>query len=222
MKATVELKERRAIETAACTDRFRRLLADRDWDALPERVRARFTKKPARGQSLLYRGCGAELKMSFAGRVLAQAARLIGAPLPLDTDCEARAAIVAVTEAADGDGQIWTRVYSRPSGFPQIIHSTKRFCGPTGLEEHVGGGVGMTLRLSVDASALFFRSVDYFVTIFGMRMTLPGWLTPGEMVVGHHELGGGAFAFTLTLRHPVFGLMIEQTTIFHDIEEAKS
>jgi hypothetical protein len=201
-------------------ERFRRLLSNRDWNALPERVRRRFSMKARAGESILYRGETTELKITRPGAVLAQLARLIGAPLPLDQKSESRPAMVAITDDPDTDGQVWTRIYGRGAGFPQAVNSAKRFSGPTGLEEHVGGGVSMSLHLSVDDGALFFRSVDYFLTFLGARLKLPAALTPGRMVIGHHDLGEGAFAFTLTLTHKLFGVLIAQTTIFHDMTEA--
>jgi hypothetical protein len=117
---------------------------------------------------------------------------------------------------------VWTRLYARRDGFPQAIHSMKKFAGPTGLEEHVvdtkAFGLGMTLRLSVGGGALFFSSVDYFVRIARLRLRLPPMLVPGAMVIGHHDLGAGRFLFTLTLNHPLFGLMIDQETVFEDME----
>ena len=73
--------------------------------------------------------------------------RLIGGPLPIDRASVHVPSVVTVTEDKASGGQIWTRIYGRRKGFPQVVHSSKRFAGPTGLEEYVGYGVGMTLTV---------------------------------------------------------------------------
>lgn len=200
---------------------FRRLLSEADWRALPDATRRRFTRNVCGGQSVLYRGVTTHLRMNCFGRIIGQAARMIGAPLPLDARSEARPAVVAVTEHPSGNGQVWTRIYARGAGFPQMVNSVKTFSGPTGLEEHVGGGVSMSLALCVKDGALWFRSVDYFLNAFGRRFRLPAWLAPGDMVIGHHDLGAAGFVFTLKLTHARFGALIEQTTVFTDMEEVR-
>lgn len=206
----------------AADDRFRKLLSDSDWAALPPAVRARFSAKPKVGEGAIFRGRTTRLHMNAAGRIFATLARLIGAPLPVDERCDQCDAVVAVTDADGGEGQVWTRLYARAGGFPQAIHSMKKFAGPTGLEEHVVNGrlfgLGMTLRLSVAGGALFFSSAGYFVQVARWRARLPSILAPGAMVIGHHDLGQGRFQFTLTLRHPLFGLMVDQETVFEDME----
>ncbi len=202
-------------------DRFRRLLPELQWKALPKEVQRRFSRKAQAGASIIYRGQTTHLTMSLFGSLLVQGARLIGAPLPLDKRSNYRAAVVLITDNPVDGGQVWTRIYGRGAGFPQMVNSTKKFSGPTGLEEHVGGGVSMSLKLSVADGALYFSSVHYFLTAFGVRIKIPHYFTPGRMVIGHHDLGGGAFAFTLTLIHPVLGELINQTTIFNDMEEVK-
>ena len=113
-------------------------------------------------------------------------------------------------------GQIWTRLYARRNGFPQIIHSSKRFAGPTGLEEYVGLGICMALRLSVEGEALVFRSAGYFLSIGSWRLRLPDRLTPGALTVSHSDLGGGAFRFTLEAVHPHLGLLVRQSAVFRE------
>ena len=202
-------------------DRFRRLLSDAAWRALPAAVQRRFSKKATFGTSIIYRGATVRLRSSLAGRALANLARLVGAPLPLGDDATGRAAVATVTEDPQSDGQVWTRIYARGAGFPQMINSVKRFCGPTGLEEQIGGGVSVSLALSVEDGALVFSSVDYFVQVFGRRRRLPRALSPGVMRVAHRDLGDGVFAFSFRLSHPLFGLLVEQETVFHDMEEAR-
>jgi hypothetical protein len=195
--------------------RFRALLSEPEWAALPPAVRRRFSRRLADGGTIVYAGTVVETRMSRVGWWLAQAVRPLGAPLPLSCDCDVPA-VVAVTEDLSGGGQVWTRLYARRAGFPQIIHSAKRFAGPTGLEEHLGFGVGMALTVHVTDEALVFRSAGYFVQLFGRRVPLPAWLAPGALTVTHTALADGWFTFTLDLVHPRLGGLIRQTAVFRE------
>jgi hypothetical protein len=197
--------------------RFRALIPADDWASLPPSIRRRFSRRLAGGRTAVFVGEVVETRLSFAGRLLAQATRLIGAPFPTSTDSGVPS-VVSVTEDFATGGQIWTRLYARRAGFPQVIHSSKRFGGPTGIEEHVGGGVGMTLTVHVEAGALVFRSAGYFVNLLGRRLGLPGVLTPGLVSVTHRECGDGRFSFTLDVTHPSLGRLIHQCALFREIE----
>src|SRR5215813_9472447 len=193
--------------------RFRALLSEADWNALPLAIRRRFSKRLAGGKTAIYLGEMLTNEMSRAGWLLAQAARLIGGPLPLVRD-QRFPSVVTVTEDVASRGQHWTRLYARRNGFPQIVHSSKRFAGPTGLEEYVGYGVGMALTLHVEPAhvpekwapvfreghaptqqqfALIFRAAHYFIQLGRWRLRLPHWLTPGALTVTHAECGDGRF-----------------------------
>jgi hypothetical protein len=196
--------------------RFRALMPDRDWGSLPAAIRRRFSKRLPHGKSAVYAGEVVDTVLSRGGWLLSQMARLIGAPLPLNRSRHVPS-VVTVTEDKRTRGQIWTRLYSRPHGFPQVIHSCKRFAGPTGLEEYVGRGVGMTLTVDARDGALIFRSKDYFIELGRWRLVLPRWLTPGALYVTHAELPDGKFSFTLQVIHPHFGLLIRQMAIFREM-----
>ncbi len=196
--------------------RFRSLVGAGGWAALPEATRTRFSRRVCDGRPIVYAGEVIECRISAAGRLLAQFARLIGAPLPLHRDVDVAAA-VSVSEDRHGGGQYWTRLYGRRRGFPQVIRSSKRFCGPTGLEEYVGRGFGVALRVKVEEGALHFVSDHYFFAPFGLRLRLPRWLAPGALRVSHIDCNHGWFAFMLVLRHPLFGELIRQTAMFTEL-----
>jgi hypothetical protein len=200
--------------------RFRALLSEAEWSALPAAVRARFGKRIADCRTVYYAGEIVECAISRAGWWLAQLARLIGAPLPLTRDAMVPAA-VCVTEDAGCGGQFWIRIYGRRRGFPQVIHSSKRFCGPTGLEEYVGRGFGIALRVEVAGGALHFVSDHYFLALLGLRLRLPRWLGPGELRVSHVDCNHGRFAFVMVLRHALLGELVRQTAMFDDPAEER-
>jgi Domain of unknown function (DUF4166) len=197
--------------------RFRALMREADWLALPLSIRRRFSKRLAGGATVVYVGETLTNDMSRAGWLLAQAARLIGGPLPLVREPHAPS-VVTVTEDVATRGQHWTRLYARRRGFPQVVHSSKRFAGPTGLEEYVGYGVGMALTIHVEESALIFRAAHYFVQFGRWRMRLPHWASPGDLAVTHAELGDGRFLFKLDVVHPRLGRLICQTAAFQEAQ----
>lgn len=195
--------------------RFRQLLGAGQWALLPDTVRRRFGKRLGPGQSANYAGQVLSCRMSISGWILAQACRLIGAPLPLEREGGV-AAIVTVTEDGLSGGQIWTRVYARKRGFPQVIHSAKRFAGPTGLEEYLGGGFGIALRVSAIPGGIRFSSDHYFLQLGRLRLRMPRWLAPGRLTIDHADCGGGSFTFTLALRHLLLGEVMHQHSRFCD------
>jgi hypothetical protein len=218
MHAVFDLTDNAGEERTLGDLRFRALMADSDWVALPPTIRKRFSKRLAGGNTIVYVGEVIETTHSAAGWLLAQAARLIGGPLPIGRDAHVPS-IVSVTEDVATGGQIWTRLYARRNGFPQIVNSSKRFVGVSGLEEHVGGGVGMSLIIGVDNGALVFRSSGYFIDLFGVRLKIPDWATPGAITVTHAECGGRRFSFTLEVKHRRLGTLIRQVAVF---KEARS
>ena len=193
--------------------RFHALLPDEDWGRLPVAIWRRFSKRLEDGRTILYIGEIDEASLSRIGWWLVQAARVIGGPLPTGAETGVPM-IVAVTEDAASGGQIWTRICARKQGFPQVIHSSKRFSGPTGLEEYVGFGVSMALRVSVEREALVFRSAGYSLQLGPLRLPLPVWLAPGDMTVTHSDLGCGTFRFTLEIIHHRFGMLVRQSAVF--------
>jgi Domain of unknown function (DUF4166) len=195
--------------------RFRTLLGKDEWEHLPPETRRRFSKRLAGGKTVVYVGEIDDVNFSPAGRCLVQLARFIGGPLPIAEDVRVPM-IVTVTEDIATGGQIWTRICTCRDGFPQVIHSSKRFAGPTGLEEYVGFGISMALRMFVETEALVFRSSDYFFRLGFLKLRLPSLLTPGALTVTHSDLGHGLFRFTLEIIHPHFGLLVRQSAVFRE------
>lgn len=208
---------RRATAAPEAAAPFRRLLGEARWASLPEPVRRRFSRHLDAGICVTYSGEVVECRISRLGRLLAQAARLIGGPLPLHADTHV-AASVSVIGDAGGGGQYWTRQYARRDGFPQVIHSCKRFAGPTGLEEYLGFGFGIALRLDAIDASLIFASDHFYWHLGPLRLRIPNWLSPGRLVIGHVDLGGGRFAFTLDLVHRRLGELLHQLAVFEDGE----
>ena len=146
---------------------------------------------------------------------MALAARLVGSPLPLST-AAGIATVVTVTEDRANQGQPWTRLYAGRYGFPQIIRSSKRFAGPTGLEEYIGYGLGMALSVHVEADALLFRSAGFYIDIGVARLAVPRWLSPGALTVTHRACGQSRFVFELRIACPRFGELLHHAAAFED------
>jgi len=195
--------------------RFRRLIGVEGWQSLPVSVQRRFSKRVVDQRVVLYPGVIRKARFSKLGWLFVQACRLVGAPLPLGRESGLPAA-VSVMEDREGRGQFWTRTYARKSGFPQVIHSSKRFSGETGLEEHIGLGIGMALKVSAIEDGIAFISDHYFGSLLGRRVKLPRWLSPGKTVVKHRHVSDDSFVFSLELNHPLLGELVYQEGLFHD------
>jgi hypothetical protein len=152
---------------------------------------------------------------NWAGALFALAAKALGGPLPL-AEADDAAAIVCVRQDGRG-GVVWERwLELRKDRPPLRIASTKKVDESGRLLECVEGGLGMVLRVFEQNHGLVFESQGYFMTVFGRRIALPAWSTPGLCRVEHHHVAPGQFRFTMTVTHPCFGRTFLQTGIFLD------
>jgi Domain of unknown function (DUF4166) len=197
-------------------DRFRHLLSPTDWAALPTTVQERFSRHVRPGRMRVFAGYVSHTHHSRFGLFVAHLARLIGAPLPHAREATGPSTVI-VTESASLGGQVWTRTYTRADGFPQTINSVKRFAGPTHLEEYLGAGLVMRLRLRVEDGLLVFESAGYDLLALGRRIPLPRILSPGRCTIIHRDDGHGRFTFELTLGHPRLGRLVHQIAHFEEV-----
>lgn len=196
--------------------RFQALAGPEAWARLPAVVQQRFSRRLAPGDRRLFAGSVLATRVSRAGRLLARLTRLLGPALP-DSDGATGPASVLVMESPALGGQIYSRTYARPGRLPQTINSVKRFAGPTGLEEAIGGGLVMRLTIHVEAGALVFRSAGYDLEIAGLRLGIPRWLSPGTCTITHRAEDAHRFTFTLSLEHPVLGRLVHQVARFEEV-----
>lgn len=195
--------------------RFCSLLGAQAWKQLPYAIQKRFSKRLEAGQTATYAGTIDHVEISKGGRFLAQFLRIIGAPLPLRSETGI-AAVVTVTEDGQTGGQIWSRLYASRRHFPQIIQSSKRFSGPTGLEEYIGFAIAMALTARTTRTAIIFESAGYCFKLGKWRLAIPNFMTPGQVTVTHEEVSDDTFRFTLKLVHPFFGTLVKQSGVFYE------
>jgi hypothetical protein len=191
---------------------FPRLLGRQAWASLPAAVQARFGQHAA-SVSTIYAGRMVVAASSF-GWLVAQLCRLIGTPLAPWTGPDVPTSVDVHLDSRGG--MVWARTYRFDGRAPILVSSTKLMDAAGGLMEVVRGGLGMALTASVEDGALHFRSRYYFASLGGLRLRIPGLLTPGRAHVVHRDEGGGAFTFAMDFRHPLLGLTLFQEGLFHD------
>jgi len=190
------------------------------WWRLPAATRARFE-----GHEALYAGTMA-LHATAAGRWVARLCKLVGSPLPPPCERPLAATVRVEPDRATG-GSRWTRCYDFPRARVSVA-SVKAVDADGALVERLGCGIRMRLELGVRDGALCFDSAGYYVEFEGVaiggrrycawRFALPSWFLPGRTCVAHHDLGGGLFRFTMTIRHELLGELFHHDGVFHSVE----
>lgn len=192
----------------------RRVIGEAAYARLPFHVRRRFD--PGSNGPVTYLGVMSTVFASSAGKLLSYAGRLIGTPVVRRTGRNIPCA-VTVSHALDG-GTVWQRAYWFPDG--REFSETIKRCAVDGAPcEAFNSLLAMDLRIAEVSGELHFISERYFIEAFDLKLYLPNWMNPGRLDVVHRDLGCGLFHFTMTLTHPLLGVLLYQDGTFSDPEE---
>ena len=193
---------------------LRDVLGVEAWNRLPEAVRERFADTAAAAS---YAGVFEIVRASALGRVFAWLGTMLGTPVAPRAALNVEA---VVRVHPDARGVAWDREYRWADGARHLVRSTKVVDEHGRLTEKLPARLCMPLDTFEDGGVLHFVSRGYyFELVAGLRLWLPGPLSPGVTHVEHIDLGHGWFRFTMTVTHPLFGELFFQTGRFAACEE---
>jgi len=189
------------------------LSAGASWRQLPVAIRRRFSRHLADGERVIYLGEVAGTTVTLTGRLVAQLARIVGAPLPLAQSGRMPVAVLVTGCETSWGGQIWTRVYDRARGlFRRVIQFPSSASAAQPDWKKLVGWRGRNAAYP-DCSRTelsCFEVPDISCDALGFRYPFPDWLTPGVIEVVHREESLGGFTFSLSVTHAWAGQIIEQ------------
>jgi hypothetical protein len=192
---------------------LRAVLGADSWQELPAAVRERFADGAG---AVDYAGAFEVVRASRLGRLFAWLGTLVGTPVAPRTGDHVEARVQVRPTAL---GVEWIREYRWPDGATDQVRSTKVVAGKR-LVELLPARLCMPLDTYVEGQVLHFVSLGYYFDLgFGLKLWLPGLMTPGITHVEHVDLAHGWFRFTMTVTHPLFGEMFFQTGRFCALEE---
>lgn len=197
----------------------REVLGTEAWSRLPEAVRERFADTAAAAN---YAGGFEVVRASRLGRVFAWLGTLVGTPVAPRAGSHVEAYVRVRPEA---QGVTWDREYRWADGARHVVRSTKVVDEHGKLIEKLPARLCMPLDTYEEGGVLHFVSRGYYFDLRfgdfapGIKVWLPGLLSPGVTHVEHIDLGHGWFRFTMTVMHPLFGEVFFQTGRFAACEE---
>lgn len=195
---------------------FKKILGPQ-WRLLHPDIQARFDKNPLPGKPLRYQGRLSELTCSRVGRVLGHLSMpfIKGALMPYnDADFPVDIEVYSKVNCAAIFKQRTYRLNQRgPVMFTSFMAESRK----GEVLEYVGMGLGMKLVLSVRDGNLHFESDGYFWDVLGVRIPLPGLITPGKTFLCHRNNSANQFDIRIEIRHALFGTTFTQAGVFREV-----
>ncbi len=194
---------------------FRQLLGEQTWLELPGPIQRRFAKLDP-GTQVTCKGKAVNTRITAIGQLVRAAAALLRTPLPVAERTNDRAHVDTRNLPPLAPmmlRQAWRREFPDARRSARLIESQKRFTGPTGLEEKVLGGLGMTINLTATDDCMEFRSQRIYCQWRRWRLYLP---FPVNIIARHRHLDERHFHFELEVRLPVLGQVIWQRVRFEE------
>ena len=178
------------------------------WSRAPENIRRRFDHDPGPGEVVKYLGVMSEVQCSLVGKVVGWMVQFTGALMPhVGRDVPVEIEVWA----NERSGAVHKRrVYRFRDRKPFLFVSRMELESSGRIAEHVGGGFGMYLVVSVGDEALHFTDDGYFLQIGAYRVSIPGWLSPGRVRLTHADAGAEEFTIAIDILHPQFGRLFWQ------------
>jgi hypothetical protein len=187
------------------------------WSALSAKTQARFETDPTHEAEKEYTGVMSEVDCSLAGKIFAYCTGFLGAPLiPYK---EQNVPIHVRVYKRQGNAAIYKQRTYFFKNHPAFTVQSHMVLAPNGeFQEYSSYGLGMRIELAAKEGGLYFYGRGYFLKVWKFIIPIPLVLSPGHVIITHHDYEEDAFRVRIEMRHPWFGKMFVQDGIFRDYD----
>jgi len=123
------------------------------------------------------------------------------------------------TTTENDQAMFWHRTLHFPGKGDVIFRSRMEHVDSDEIIEYVKYGMGIRMQMSVEDSALVFKSLGYLWQLGFIKLPIPSWLILGDARIIERPVSEKGFYIEFTMDHPIFGRTFSYNGKFSIVEK---
>ena len=175
-----------------------------EWDLLSQILRQHYDITPGTASQMVMNGTIEKIDHSVIAKLFLPSSRVFGALIPYKGE-NIKSEVRNWTDRQNGVSMFWDRTFYFPNKRPIIFSSRMERYGDHEIIEYVRYGMGLLMKISVEDSALVFRSIGYRWKIGRFEIPIPNWALLGNAEIIEKPISDKTFHVDFKIIHPLYG-----------------
>jgi len=174
------------------------------WNDLADIVKQHYDITPGTPSNMVIKGVMDEVYHSPIAKLFLLPSRIFGALVPYK-GTNIPTEVKNWTTTDNLSAMFWHRTLDFPNKPAVVFKSRMEHVQGNEIIEYVRYGMGIRMQMSVEESALIFKSIGYVWKLGGMTIPIPAWAILGNARIIEKAISEDEFFIDFNITHPIFG-----------------